>query len=154
VKVNRDFEVSISRRDKYFEDKWNEAWAVGELIARETKEVTTEIILEYCPHTSYGFYSLVYATFTRPTYTNFTSSVPSKPRNELKWQLLFGFCRINGYLSVLLISVLYRKSQLGFCNEDGYLGIADVLLLALFIEGGYSGVTSTHLLGFCTEIVY
>jgi hypothetical protein len=27
----------------------------GELIAGETKEVITEVILEYCPHTSYGF---------------------------------------------------------------------------------------------------
>lgn len=154
MEVIRDFEVSISRRDKYFEDKWNEAWTVRELIARETKEVTTEIILEYCPHTSYGFYSLVYAAYTRPTYAKFISSVSSKLQNWFKWQLVFGLYRNSGYLYVLLIIVLYRKSPLGFCNEDGYFGVADILLLALCIEGGCCGVTNTYLLGFCTEILY
>jgi len=57
---------------------------VRELIARETKEETTEIILEYCPHTSYGFYSLVYAAYTRSKYTKFIFSVPSKLQNKFK----------------------------------------------------------------------
>jgi len=57
---------------------------VRELIARESKEVTTEILLEYCPHTSHGFYSLVYAAYTRPTYTKFISSMSSKLQNEFK----------------------------------------------------------------------
>lgn len=68
--------------------------------------------------------------------------------------MVFGFYRNSGYLGVLLISFLYLMSPLGFCKEDGYLGVADILLLASRTEGGYSALTSTHMLGFYTEMLY